>query len=532
MQCLKCGAQNEPNNNYCQMCGGILEKNIVDANNMGNMNDVNGIDNVNYPNNMNSTNDIKGINNVNNVSNVNVMDNVNYTNNINSMNNMSNTINMNNVNAMNNVSYANNMNNTNSINNDINNYQMPQQTVNYQIPQMKMETPNVNYQQPNQYAVNNNNDDNKKKTNIFMIFSMIVISLIVIFIIVAMLPSSDTLTNVKTYDGEGYSLEYDKDWSITTLSGNKEALKYRNKNSFLVSIGNSALSDAKINFNTTTGKNSLYQTFYNYWNNDSSASNTLKLYSGSNGFNKLTDDIYYATYDYGVSSTNLKGKYILLVSPIKNSVLSFMTNASENVEDNDKNALELLKNIDISDLTSAKEDNTSNDNVIYDTELYNALNSLSNWNRYSSLRSGKLGENKSINGGWRILSSSETYWKFEDGKFWWYKSVNDLNDNYWYGTTKIYTGKEGLTVAGLDESRLDKITSNTSGKVTANDVYTIVLTPTKIISNGIDKSDTNIPAGTTWTYVWILVDHETEGIEAQVLNIGNYNTSYYVKIED
>lgn len=174
----------------------------------------------------------------------------------------------------------------------------------------------------------------------------------------------------------------------------------------------------------------------------------------------------------------------------------------------------------------------TNDNVNYDEELYNILDSTSNWNTYANLRNGNLGKVSYITGGWRLLGNSESYWEFKNGNFWWYKSVNNLNDNYWYGTTQIVTGKKGLKLAGLDESKVDSIVSSSNRKVTANDIYTMILTPTKIISGGVDKSSTNIPQNTTWTYIWILIDHGSEGIEAQVMNVKTYETSYYFKLKD
>ncbi len=364
------------------------------------------------------------------------------------------------------------------------------------------------------------------------------IFIIAIVIIIALIP------NTKTYYGDGFSLEYDKKWSVTTLANEQEALKYKNENSYLAPIGVSALSQSTTSFSTDSGKDKLYQDFYDYWND---SNDTLDIFSGSDGFSKLTDEIYYATYNYGVSSDNIKGKYILLVSEEMNAVLSFMSNSEENVEKNDARALELLKDIEIlyqadsadndydidtDDSYDTYDEDDSDYETIYDDELYNSLDNLRNWNRYSQLREGKLGKSKSIKGGWRILSDSETYWEFKDGEFWWYESVDNLSDNYWYGKTEVLTGKTGLATAGIDASKIDEIIDRSSGNVTANDIYTIVCTPTKIISGGIDKSDTNIPDGTTWTYVWIIVDHGSEGIEAQVLNLTNYEASYYVKIKD
>ena len=107
-----------------------------------------------------------------------------------------------------------------------------------------------------------------------------------------------------------------------------------------------------------------------------------------------------------------------------------------------------------------------------------------------------------------------------------------MTDNYWYGTTKILTGKKGFKSIGLDEDKIDNIVSKSNGLVSYNDIYTIICTPTKIISGGVDKSDTNIPKDFKLNYVWIIVDHGEDGIEAQVMDIDSYDTSYYVKISD
>ena len=156
---------------------------------------------------------------------------------------------------------------------------------------------------------------------------------------------------------------------------------------------------------------------------------------------------------------------------------------------------------------------------------------MSAWNQYSHLRQGTLGTKKDINGGWKTLSDSEAYWVFKNGEFWWYKSINDLNDNYWYGKTRILTGKSGLKEVGLDESRVDYIVANADGKVSSDNIYTIIFTPSKVISGGVDKSATNM-TGEDWHMVWIIVDHGSEGLEAQVMNVKTAETAYLVKIND
>lgn len=336
------------------------------------------------------------------------------------------------------------------------------------------------------------------------------------------------------YEGNGYNIEYDSNWSEVSLTQG-EGLEYQYDESYLVPIGTSTLTKytdyLNCDFEKLSCQNELYDIFYDNWNSQLSES-SLYLYKTDSQFHILNDDIYYATFDYGKSSNDLRGKYYLLAIQNKDVLLSFMTNSSSdkvNILNNE--VLELLKEITIYDNISI-EDSESVDNTIQDDELYDMIDSMRNWNMYSDLRQGNLGKVSNISGGWRKLEESEEYWVFRNGEFWWYQSVNDLNDNYWYGTTQILTGKEGLSKAGLDESKVDTIFSNSNGKINATDIYTMILTPQKIISGGVDKSSTNIPEGTTWTYIWILVDHGNEGIEGQVLNMQTYYASYFVKLED
>lgn len=359
---------------------------------------------------------------------------------------------------------------------------------------------------------------------IILNISSIIIAFVIFLIGVFILNSSG---KTQKYYGSGYELEYNRDWTITELSGGQEALEYKYQNSYFIPIGKSTLTEYTNNlncdFDESGCRESLYNIFYDNWNTDMLSKN-LHLYKDSNLFNHLKDDIYYAKYDYGTSESNLTGNNYLIISKSKDVILSFMSNAkSKKLKLLDDEIIKLLKNIKI--------DDKSNSNIIEDDETYGLLDSMNNWNRYSNLRSGTLGKKLTINGGWRKLDDSEEYWKFKDGKFWWYKSVNNLNDNYYYGTTKIATGLEGLKSVGLTEENLKNVLSSANGKVSQNDIYAIICTPTKLISDGQDKSST-ISEEAKLKEVWIVINHNDEGIEGQTLNLNTYGTSYYVKIED
>lgn len=349
-----------------------------------------------------------------------------------------------------------------------------------------------------------------------IVFTVLWIAFLILAYIVG---SALPMDAYNTYSGDGFSLKYDDNWSISYLSNGNEALEYQGDFGLLIPVGRSALSDCGVDFSTTDGQNELYQMFYSYWDNEVKEKMGFEICDGSDGFEQLMDGVYYATYVYAASSNDIEGEYILLVSPEKNSLLSFMTN-SDNPEENYKRSMEVLKSIEIEEIPES--------NVIYDDELYESMNDLSNWNLYSYLRAGDLGKNKSLNGGWRILSDAETYWEFENGIFRQYNSYNDLNDNYCFGTTEILVGKEGFSAIGMDENKIDTIIANNTVGLTEEDFYTVICTPTKLVLNGEDKSSD----GFVKNYIWILIDHGDEGIEAQILNVSSNLTGYYVKVSD
>lgn len=152
--------------------------------------------------------------------------------------------------------------------------------------------------------------------------------------------------------------------------------------------------------------------------------------------------------------------------------------------------------------------------------------------KFSNLRTGNLGKNKNLTGGWRVLANTESYWKFTENEFWLYKSVNDLNDNYWQGTTKIYKGREGLRLLGVSETKINELINSMKDELTEQDVYTVICTPIKLIENGKDVSGEKIKEKVEWQYVWIIKSHGSEGIEAEFLNIETAEVLHYVKLAD
>ena len=63
-------------------------------------------------------------------------------------------------------------------------------------------------------------------------------------------------------------------------------------------------------------------------------------------------------------------------------------------------------------------------------------------------------DNALIQGTWEIDTGSGAGYKFVDDKFMWLKSIENVNDNYWYGDVEYYKGAEAMEIAGLTEEEL------------------------------------------------------------------------------
>lgn len=130
-----------------------------------------------------------------------------------------------------------------------------------------------------------------------------------------------------------------------------------------------------------------------------------------------------------------------------------------------------------------------------------------------------------IRGGWNSTSQGESYFYFEDDDtFYWYKSANDLKDNYYKGKMTIYQGQEALDDLGITQDRVDILVRNSNGKVTEENVYSLHLHPTYLISGGVDKSNT-LKDDYDMNLLFIYIDENN----AQALNFTNGDSFYLVK---
>ena len=108
----------------------------------------------------------------------------------------------------------------------------------------------------------------------------------------------------------------------------------------------------------------------------------------------------------------------------------------------------------------------------------------------------------------------------------WLKSIEDVNDNYWYGDVEYYNGAEAMDIAGLTEEELQ---SSLPGLKPEN-IFVTKLDPEKIITDGEDKTATNMNDQTLWTRLWLIEENE-DNVVAVVFDLETFSMESYTKVE-
>ena len=135
-------------------------------------------------------------------------------------------------------------------------------------------------------------------------------------------------------------------------------------------------------------------------------------------------------------------------------------------------------------------------------------------------------DNALIQGTWEIDTGSGAGYKFVDDKFMWLKTIENVNDNYWYGDVEYYNGAEAMDIAGLTEEELK---SSLPGLKPEN-IFVTKIDPEKIITDGEDKTATNMNDQTLWTRLWLIEENE-DSVAAVVFDLETFSMESYTKVK-
>ena len=165
---------------------------------------------------------------------------------------------------------------------------------------------------------------------------------------------------------------------------------------------------------------------------------------------------------------------------------------------------------------------------IEDTNIKSLFNINSDWNDYSDLRKGSLGKKLDINGEYRILSDKENYVVFKNNEYYKYDSVNNKENNYEHGTVTIEKGMDGLNKFGISSSDLEQFSNMHIANISVDNIYILTCSPSEEVVNGEVTSITNEER----LELWILIDHDKEGIQAVNVDVDTQELVSYVKTKD
>lgn len=96
----------------------------------------------------------------------------------------------------------------------------------------------------------------------------------------------------------------------------------------------------------------------------------------------------------------------------------------------------------------------------------------------------------------------------------------------WYGDVEYYNGAEAMEIAGLTEEELQ---SSLPGLKPEN-IFVTKLDPEKIITDGEDKTATNMNDQTLWTRLWLIEENE-DNVVAVVFDLETFSMESYTKVK-
>lgn len=205
----------------------------------------------------------------------------------------------------------------------------------------------------------------------------IVCSIVVIFVLTAMyMGAFDT----NYYNGDGFKYQYNYEWKESKITDGTRVLQYNGTNAFLAPVARAPLtSSITCDYSLDTCKEDFYNYIY-----DSMLlgidDETMKLEKTDTKYVALKDDIYYMMIDVNQSS-NITGRYYILVSKSKDVVLTFIVSVkNSNISILHDKVIETLSNIEIEERDYNDEDNIETRRIGSDKMGYVSV--TNDWNEF------------------------------------------------------------------------------------------------------------------------------------------------------
>lgn len=202
-----------------------------------------------------------------------------------------------------------------------------------------------------------------KKKGLLRIFGIItnILSIIIAVILVFIITAKEfNSTESQEFEGDGFTLQYNSEWSIKELNTSKKVLQYYGSEITLMQTAKGKLDTlVSCDFALDSCKDTLYNSMHNVISNDITQKDST-LSSDEVNYNILKDDIYYMSMNVIDATSKIIDEYYIIVSKNKNMVLTFLlSNVNNNPDILNEKVVNMLSTIKISEKKSLSTDNNS-----------------------------------------------------------------------------------------------------------------------------------------------------------------------------
>ena len=213
-----------------------------------------------------------------------------------------------------------------------------------------------NNQSINDNNINEKKDKNKKNLIIIVIVIILLLSILGFFLLNKKTDKKNNTEEeivLKTFEGNGFTLEYDDNWTETNLGNNRKALVYKENNLTVLPVATDKLEESEIkSISTDEGRKAYYNSWYRAYNKVSE-----QVHGGSTILEKINDDVYYGYFNIGESAFEYNAQQFHIISIMNGIRIVIQASSENNYTKYNNKVIELIKTIKI------QENNGSNNPI-------------------------------------------------------------------------------------------------------------------------------------------------------------------------
>ena len=239
-----------------------------------------------------------------------------------------------------------------------------------------------NNQSINDNNINEKKDKNKKNLIIIVIVIILLLSILGFFLLNKKTDKKNNTEEeivLKTFEGNGFTLEYDDNWTETNLGNNRKALVYKENNLTVLPVATDKLEESEIkSISTDEGRKAYYNSWYRAYNKVSE-----QVHGGSTILEKINDDVYYGYFNIGESAFEYNAQQFHIISIMNGIRIVIQASSENNYTKYNNKVIELIKTIKIQENNGSNNPiNNNGDGKYIGTSEYGFVKVPNEWVRF------------------------------------------------------------------------------------------------------------------------------------------------------